>query len=160
MLKNKIMKTLHGVIKNFQVNSFDTMLKYSLSGRDMNRCMEFLLHEKWKGKYWKFSLYISKFTLFKCAPKTGKMIDDDNQKGELFKNVRKGATVNLKHLKRKEEKGSTSNKFKKDAQIQNSRTEIKVPSDPLLYIQGLKIKVQIQESKNMEKEVQYEEILK
>ena len=126
----------------------------------MTRCMEFLLHEKWKRKCWKFSLHISKFTLFKCAPKTGKMIDDDKQKGELFKNVRKGATLNLKHLKRKEEKGSSSNKFKKDAQIQNSSTKIKVPSDPLLYIQGSAIKVQIQESKNMKKEVQYEEILK
>ena len=88
------------------------------------------------------------------------MIDDDKQKGELFKNVRKGATLNLKHLKRKEEKGSSSNTSKKDAQIQNSSTKIKVPSTPLLYIQGWKIKVHIQESKNMEKEVQYEEILK
>ena len=38
-------------------------------------------------------------------------------------------------------------------------SKILVTSDPLLYIQGSAIKVQIQESKNMKKEVQYEEIL-
>ena len=76
--------------------------KFSLPGREMTRCMEFLLHEKWKRKYWKFSLYISKFALFKCATKTGKMIDDDNQKGELFKNVRKRCNSEFKTF---EEKG-------------------------------------------------------